>query len=127
MSGVKLFNEVFKEQIEKCETFGLDKIEDLDGVTCYREVESDIIGWDCYSKIQFRFEGEEYVFEIRDNVSSKVQDAEYFMKTFKKVKAKDNPLHRDIDKIIKYIEEETYGTFEEIIKDLLSLKKYEVK
>lgn len=127
MKGLKLFEEVFSEQIEKYGEFHLYEIQEEDEVTCYREINTDIDDWYHYTTYQFRFKGLEYSFEMRDHVSDNVCDTTYFMETFKEVEPKNDALHKAIDKMIQCIEDENYGTWEEVVQDLTNLKKFEAK
>lgn len=122
IKGQELFNEVFADLLEDNRIY-LATIEDIDGVTCFTEENCYIDEWYAYYTYSFRYQGTKYSFEMRDHVADNVCDREYYMNTFQEVIERDNALHSDINRIIKYIENESYGTWEEIVSDLENLKR----
>lgn len=122
LKGQELFNEVFEDEIENGYTY-LETIEDIDGVTDFTEEDCYIDGWYAYYTYSFQYRGLKYSFEMRDHVADNVCDTEYYMNTFQEVVKKDSALHSDINKIIKYMEDELYHTWDDIVNDLENLKR----
>ena len=122
MTGKKLLEQVFAKEIEEHGELELYEIEDLDGVTCFDESLSYNSGWYNYYAITFRYEGKSYSFEKREHTSDNVSDTEWYTDKFHEVVA-TNELEKAIDRIIKGIEDETVGSWEELIHDLEGLKQ----
>lgn len=121
MSGLELFEQVFSNEIDE-----LHEIEDLDEVSCYDEEFLGKNGWYIESSISFRYRGKKYSFEKSEHSSDNVSDTEYRMNTFQEVLTGDSAMHKAVDKIINYIEEDLYHTWEDIVEDLEKLKKIDV-
>lgn len=122
MTGQDLFEKVFAKQIEKYGEFSLYEIEEVDEVTCYDEDITVSEGWYSYYLVTFRYEGKKYSFEYRKHTSDNVCETEHYPDTFEEV-VPHNELDKAINKIIKGIEDETYGTWEEIVQDLEGVKQ----
>ena len=117
MNGVELFYKVFEDADE----VELYELEYEDGVTCYSEDLSERDGWYILTTISFRYNGKKYAFEKKEHSSDNVCDSEMLLNTFREVEA-DGELEKKIEKIINYIEQESYSTLEEIVLDLENLK-----
>lgn len=122
MTGHELFEKVFAEQIEEYGEFEPHEIQDLDGVTCYDEDIDGSEGWFNYYLVTFRYEGKKYSFEFRKHTSDNVCEIDYYISSFQEV-IPHNELDKAIDKIIKTIEDENYGSWEEIVRDLEGVKQ----
>lgn len=122
MSGQELFNNVFADEIEKYGVVVYGEIEYIDGVTCYDERMSGMDGWYIETTISFRYQGKKYAFERYDHSSDNVCDTRYDVGNFREV-VSNSELDKAIDKIIKNIEDETLGSWNELVASLEDLKR----
>lgn len=120
LTGGALLEKVFAKEIERYGTFDLSEIQETDGVTCYNEEESHD-GWWIDNDVTFRYEGKKYGFNYRNHVST--ADSEWYIDSFYEVEEADNEATNEINKLIRYIEEDSIGTIEEIIEGLENIKK----
>jgi hypothetical protein len=122
MIGNELYEHVFADEIEHWGELSPYEIQDLDEVTCYDENLSYHDGWYIVSEITFRYRGKKYAIERKDHSSDNVCDTEWLFDTFREV-VETTELAKAVNRIISNIEDETVGTWEEIIRDLEDIKR----
>ena len=121
MTGQELYNKVFDSQFTRLFDFYPYEIEDLEGVTCYDENYAWRNGWYNHIGVTFRYEGKKYYIERKEHSSDNVSETEWLIDTFHEV-VSSNEFEKDVDKIIKNIEDETVGSWEELIQQLEAIK-----
>lgn len=121
MTGkIVYLEDVFEHEYETHGEVSPYEIEDIDGVTCYEENNLGVDGWYATTEITFRFGGKKYSIERTDHVSDNVGDTDFG--DLREVEEKDE-LSVAINSIIKDIEDETLGSWEELVEKLERLKK----
>lgn len=121
-TGRELLEEVFADRIEEYGEIELSEIEDcIDGVTNYDEVCYQN-GWWIEYTATFRYKGKKYTFDYRRHASDNVSDSDWYEDTFAEVKEGDHPAIKKINSIIKGIENEEFGTWEEVVSNLEEVK-----
>jgi hypothetical protein len=123
MEGQKLWDEVFSDVIEEWGEFNPYELEELDGVTCYDTECLGQDGWYIGYEITFRYKGAKYSIQKEVHASDNVCDTNWHVDTFEQV-FEDGVMMNEINKIISNIEDESYHSFEDIVKDLEELKKH---